>query len=57
MGLFAFVLMLVAFFCFLAAAFAIPSRINLTALGLALWVLAVALLGFQSGWVTTHVRP
>lgn len=35
------ILLVLAFVCFLLAAFPVPSRINLTALGLAAWVLTL----------------
>lgn len=34
------VLLILAFLCFVFTAFGIPSRVNLTALGLAFWVLS-----------------
>jgi hypothetical protein len=36
-------LVLLAFICFLAAAINVPARVNLIALGLALWVLTLVL--------------
>lgn len=39
------VLMIVALICFLIAAANIPVRVNLTALGLAFWVLAILIGG------------
>jgi hypothetical protein len=35
------VLQLVAFFCFVFAAIAVPARVNLTATGLAFWLLSL----------------
>ena len=37
------ILLLVAFLCFVLAALNVPSRIDLTALGLAFWVLTLIL--------------
>jgi len=36
-----FVLLLLAFLCFVAATFGITTRVNLTSAGLAFWVLAL----------------
>jgi hypothetical protein len=35
------VLQLVAFFCFVFAAIEVPARVNLTATGLAFWILSL----------------
>lgn len=35
------ILLVLAFLCFVLAAFGVPSRVNLTAAGLALWVLSI----------------
>lgn len=38
------ILLLLAFLCFVLAAIGIPSRVQLTPLGLALWVLSLLLI-------------
>jgi len=38
-----FMLLLVAFLCFAAATFGVTARVNLTAAGLALWMLSLLL--------------
>jgi hypothetical protein len=43
------VLLVLSLACFLAVTFNFPSKINLTALGLALWVLSVLLSGVHVG--------
>lgn len=45
----ALILYIIAFVCFLAAAASVPSRVNLTAVGLALWLLADKLLSALPG--------
>jgi hypothetical protein len=39
------VLFVLAFACFVASAAGVPSRVNLQSLGLALWVLALFIVG------------
>ena len=42
------ILELLAFICFVAAAFGVPAKVNLVAAGLALWMLALLLVATVS---------
>jgi hypothetical protein len=49
-----FILLLLAFICFLLATIPVPVRINLVALGLALWVLSLLIGSFPTH--LSHLR-